>query len=160
MELESLQRDSRPSALASALPRGSADAEKGQPGKLEVTEHRRRFDKFKDQYKGWRLGLLLGFIASVVVLFFNLGFTLWAVQHRRLQGNQGVLYEGDCKKVGHAGVGLHFIINIFGTALLGASNYCMVSLSYNGKGDLCNARLWVVLTGHEAMSLCAHEKRY
>ncbi|RDL38345.1 uncharacterized protein BP5553_02685 [Venustampulla echinocandica] len=126
IELESTQHDTQLSALAKPLPNCTADAEKGQPGKVEVTEHKSRFGRFKDRYKGWRHGLLLGFIASVVVFFVNLGFALWAVQHHRLQDSQGVLYEGDCKKVERSGVGLHFVINIFGTTLLGASNYCML----------------------------------
>lgn len=80
----------------------------------------------KERFVGWRRSLLLGSVVSVVVLFFNLGFTLWAVQHRHVQDGQGVLFEGDCKKVQNAGIGFHLIINILSTALLSASNYAMV----------------------------------
>ncbi|KAB8224802.1 hypothetical protein BDV33DRAFT_187817 [Aspergillus novoparasiticus] len=80
---------------------------------------------FIEWFVGWRRTLLLGFVISVVVLVFNLGFALWAVQHHHVQDGQGVLYAEDCKKVRNFGIGFHLIINILSTALLGASNYCM-----------------------------------
>ncbi|KAF7628540.1 hypothetical protein COH20_008273 [Aspergillus flavus] len=80
---------------------------------------------FKERFAGWRRTLLVGCVISVVVHVFNLGFALWAVQHRHVQNGQGVLYAGDCKKVRNAGIGFHLMINILRTALLGASNYCM-----------------------------------
>ena len=85
---------------------------------------------FKERFAGWRRTLLVGCVISVVVHVFNLGFALWAVQHRHVQNGQGVLYAGDCKKVRNAGIGFHLMINILSTALLGASNYCMVCLRH------------------------------
>ncbi|KAE8330823.1 hypothetical protein BDV39DRAFT_190405 [Aspergillus sergii] len=82
---------------------------------------------FIEQFVGWRRTFLLGFVISVVVLVFNLGFALWAVQHHHVQDGQGVLYTGDCKKVRNLSIGFHLIINILSTALLGASNYCMIA---------------------------------
>ena len=75
---------------------------------------------------GWKVTLSLASAACVVVLAFNLGFLSWAAARHRVHGDKGVLYEGNCDHVRHLSTGIHLLINILGTILLGASNYCMV----------------------------------
>lgn len=41
------------------------------------------------------------------------------------QGGMGKIYGGDCERIDHINTLLHLIINVFSTALLGSSNYCM-----------------------------------
>ncbi|KAF9890173.1 hypothetical protein FE257_006334 [Aspergillus nanangensis] len=92
-----------------------------------IAEEQNDRRSFKARFAGWRGSLLLGCVTSVVVLCLNLGFAGWAAQHHHLHDNQGTLYEGDCTIVRNAGIGFHLVINILSTALLSASNYCMVS---------------------------------
>ncbi|KAB8263535.1 hypothetical protein BDV32DRAFT_135786 [Aspergillus pseudonomiae] len=125
MELTLLRRDAEP------LMRSDGNSSKNKDYQYEfrhpdIQSDRNRPKPFKEQFVGWRRTLLFGCVISVVVLVFNLGFTLWAVQHRHVQDGQGVLYAGDCKKVRNAGIGFHLVINILSTSLLSASNYCMV----------------------------------
>ncbi|KAE8423068.1 hypothetical protein BDV36DRAFT_290877 [Aspergillus pseudocaelatus] len=124
MELTPLRRD------ADALMRPNGDSSKNKDYQHEfrhpdIQPDGNRPMPFRERFVGWRRTLLLGCVISVVVLVFNLGFALWAVQHRHVHDGQGVLYAGDCKKVRNAGIGFHLVINILSTALLSASNYCM-----------------------------------
>lgn len=77
--------------------------------------------------ENWKMALYLGSISAFVVLLFNVGFILWAINHHGLQGDQAVLFTGDCEKSKQISTGIHLVINILGTVLLGASNYGMVS---------------------------------
>lgn len=74
----------------------------------------------------WKRTLCSGCLLAVVVLFFNLGFVLWAAQHQLGNGDR-TLFIGDCQKSKVISTSLHLVINILGTLLLGASNYGMVS---------------------------------
>ncbi|KAJ5780256.1 hypothetical protein N7457_005416 [Penicillium paradoxum] len=99
--------------------------------------------------EGWKFTILMAFLASLVVLFFNVGFLIYTaanpqkkdieryshqyqVEYNELgkhHGRNTVLYEGDCEKVHHLGVGLHLLINLLSTSLLSASNYGMQCLA-------------------------------
>ncbi|KAJ5601238.1 hypothetical protein N7510_010772 [Penicillium lagena] len=83
--------------------------------------------KHKPSIPRWRLTIFGAVALGVVVLAFNLGFTLWAVGHRNLESGVGTLNDGKCDQVRDQSIALHLIINILSTILLGASNYCMVS---------------------------------
>lgn len=78
---------------------------------------------------GARFTLALASGASILVCLFNLSFLIWAAARDRLEEGRGVLYEGDCDRVRHLSTGLHLLINILSTTLLGASNYGMVAKS-------------------------------
>lgn len=78
-----------------------------------------------ERFEGWKFTIFLSFIASLIVLFFNVGFMIYAVAHPKGENNH-VLYEGDYDKVHNLGIGFHLIINILGTCLLSASNFGMV----------------------------------
>ncbi|DAA77384.1 TPA_exp: Uncharacterized protein A8136_6644 [Trichophyton benhamiae CBS 112371] len=62
-------------------------------------------------------------------------------------GNErGTLYDGNCDKVHDLSIGLHFVINVFSTLLLSASNYTIQCLSAPTRADLDNAhgeRCWL-----------------
>ncbi|KAL4885232.1 hypothetical protein BJY04DRAFT_205441 [Aspergillus karnatakaensis] len=85
---------------------------------------------------GWKFTLSLSAASSILVLAFNLGFLLWAVPRHQLNDNRGVLYEGDCETVKRLSTGLHLLINILSTVLLGASNYGMQCLSAPTRRDI------------------------
>lgn len=106
-------------------------------------------------FKGWKVTNFMSLVASVVVLFFNIGFLVFAVT-QPLQGTGRVLYEGSYAKVRHLSTGLHLVINFLSTALLSASNFGMVFLS-----------LLRLLTGYEtelifstAMLVCPNQTEY
>ncbi|KAF9885062.1 hypothetical protein FE257_000793 [Aspergillus nanangensis] len=105
---------------------------------------------------GWRTSLLFTSLATLVVLGFNLGFLLWAVAHHTLHGDRGVLYEGNCSKVRKMSTGLHLLINILGTILLGASNYAMQSLCAPTRKDIDRVHakgLWLDIGVHSPQNL-------
>ncbi|KAE9390053.1 hypothetical protein BT96DRAFT_738538, partial [Gymnopus androsaceus JB14] len=51
----------------------------------------------------------------------------------------GVVYQGDCNTVDHLDIGIHLVINILSTLLLGASNYIMQSLSAPTRTEIDQA---------------------
>lgn len=75
----------------------------------------------------WKKILYIGSASTFIVLIFNVAFVIWAVSHHGMQGDKSILFSGNCKKSKQISTGFHFIINVFGIILLGASNYGMVS---------------------------------
>ncbi|RDW76904.1 uncharacterized protein DSM5745_06896 [Aspergillus mulundensis] len=104
----------------------SDEDEKGQP----------RHGRLHRWYTGWKFTLSLAAAACILVLSFNLGFLLWAVARHQLADNRGVLYEGDCDRVKRLSTGLHLLINVLSTTLLGASNYGMQCLCAPTRRDI------------------------
>ncbi|KAL2824888.1 hypothetical protein BDW59DRAFT_172616 [Aspergillus cavernicola] len=90
---------------------------------------------------GWKFTLSLASAGCIIFLSFNVGFLLWAVARDRLKKTRGILYEGDCDQVRHQSTGLHLLINILSTTLLGASNYSMQCLCAPTREDIDNAHL-------------------
>jgi len=82
----------------------------------------------------WRIGIRYCALAGCLVLLTNGIFLL--VGERRagfpsLSSNQGkrTIYDGNCDSTKKINVGVHLLINILSTILLGASNYCMQCMS-------------------------------
>lgn len=119
VELDTLQRDQQ--LLMTSCPTGDQESDKGN-----VMSRIERADKKLDRIRSWKVALINGAIASVIVLSFNLGFVLWAIRRYELEDGRGTLYTGHCEKARRIGVGFHLVINVLGTLLLGASNYAMV----------------------------------
>ncbi|PGH13119.1 hypothetical protein AJ79_03826 [Helicocarpus griseus UAMH5409] len=90
----------------------------------------------KSALENWKKTLYLGSVTSAVVLLFNVGFVLWAVNHEGLQDGRGVVFSGECKKSKAISIGFHLVINILGTMLLAASNYGMQCLCAPTRGDI------------------------
>ncbi|KAL2829045.1 hypothetical protein BJY01DRAFT_255181 [Aspergillus pseudoustus] len=127
----------------------SSHAPKGEDHELllfndsqDATRDKSRPEQSRRRHKwlsGARFTLALASGASIIVLLFNLSFLLWAVARDRLKENRGGLYEGGCDRVRHLGTGLHLLINILSTTLLGASNYGMQCLSAPTRKDVDKA---------------------
>jgi hypothetical protein len=100
-------------------PKGNFLTQKKRP-MFQIRHH-------NDRFEGWKFTIFLAFLASLTVLFFNIGFVLYSRTH----GGQTntVLYKGDCGKVHRLNIGFHLLINVLSTALLGASNFGMVCIS-------------------------------
>lgn len=101
------------------LERGSEESQ----GYTETQKKRRRNVLFE----GWKFTVFLAFIASLIVLFFNVGFVLYSTTHNDGKANT-TLYEGNCEKVHRLSIGFHLLINTLSTVLLGASNFGMVRM--------------------------------
>lgn len=89
-----------------------------------------KFRRHNARFEGWKFTIFLAFIASLIVLFFNVGFVLYSTTHRwQTKHRNTILYEGDCAKVHRLSIGFHLLINSLSTALLGASNFGMVCIA-------------------------------
>lgn len=73
----------------------------------------------------WRVGAINCAICAAVVCLIN--FTVTIVYGVRAK--DGILYAGDCDQARQINTGLHLLINVLSTILLGSSNYCMQCLS-------------------------------
>ena len=83
-------------------------------------------------YTGWHTGVLACAASTVVVLFINIGLTIYASTNRRynMAGRISTLYSGSCDKSKTIGLWLHLGINALSTLLLSGSNYtqqCLVA---------------------------------
>lgn len=100
----------------------------------------------KYHLSGWRSGVALSALSAFVVMIVNIIFLVIAVSNFQPLAEHGIgtLFHGNCSKVKTLGTWLRLLINILGTALLGASNYtqqCLVAPTRreidkaHGKGD-------------------------
>jgi hypothetical protein len=99
---------------------------------LEINERRRERQK-------WRTTLFSFVILACAVLVINTGFLAWTVRTRGTTDGVGVLYEASCEATKRANIGVHLVINILSSALLGASNYCMQCLSAPTRSEVDKA---------------------
>lgn len=105
-------------------------------------------DGVKSQHPGWIAGVYLCAKAAAVVLLINVIFMAVAGGLARNHptslhfSSSQVFYEGRCALAKRWDVALHLVINVLGTGMLGASNYCMQSLvaPTREEVDACHAR--------------------
>ena len=74
-----------------------------------------------------------------VVFLINLIATIVATQKAGISQGLGTLQSGDCNKIKRLSQWLHLMINLLGTLLLGASNYCMQGLSSPTRKEINDA---------------------
>lgn len=87
-----------------------------------------------DITSGYRLSLFWGAVACLVTLIFNVAVTIWAgtlpnVDDGGTFNGRRVLYEGSCDKSRQINTGLHLLINLLSSVLLGATSYAIQCLS-------------------------------
>jgi hypothetical protein len=100
-----------------------------QPFISEDSKHTHEIGRTRRERQKWRKTLFSFVVLACVVLIINTGFLAWAVHSRGITGGLGVLYEAPCEATKRANIGVHLLINILSSALLGASNYCIQCLS-------------------------------
>ncbi|KAL8635766.1 MAG: hypothetical protein Q9228_006781, partial [Teloschistes exilis] len=88
--------------------------------------------------RGWHAGTITCTVIVCIVLVVNLVSTIWASANG-LEGGLGIIHEGSCRKTKNMSLWLHLAINILGTALLSASNYCMQCLSAPNRQEVDRA---------------------
>jgi hypothetical protein len=88
---------------------------------------------------GWRSGVLNCACSVILVFLINFAVTIWGTVHRNAE--QEVVFDVDCRKISKINSGLHIIINLLGTVLLGCSNYCMQCLSAPTREEVDRAHV-------------------
>ncbi|KAH6889399.1 hypothetical protein B0T10DRAFT_606713 [Thelonectria olida] len=85
-----------------------------------------------DETKSWRIWLSRRSRALMIqigliglILLTNLSLTIFAIARYGSEKGVGLIYEGDCQTVKDLDQWIHLLINLLGTGMLGASNYCM-----------------------------------
>ncbi|KAH9230485.1 hypothetical protein K456DRAFT_55561 [Colletotrichum gloeosporioides 23] len=85
-----------------------------------------------DEKNNWRIWLSRRSRALMVqigiiglILMTNFGLTIFAVASYGSSNGVGLIYQGDCSNVKKLDQWLHLLINLLGTGMLSASNYCM-----------------------------------
>lgn len=90
--------------------------------------------------RGWRLGVTLGASFAFIVLLINISLTAWASNHASsMQNGIGTLIIGSCSTTQRYDSGLHLLINVLSTLLLGASNFTMQVLSSPTRAEVDKA---------------------
>ena len=100
-----------------------------QPFLTHDPQYNPEIAKARKERQKWKTTLYLFVALACAVLAINTGFLVWAVQTRGTTDGLGILYEASCETTKKANIGIHLIINILSSALLGASNYYMQCLS-------------------------------
>lgn len=88
---------------------------------------------------GWKRGTTTS--ALIIFVIFIINVTVAAVCGAKLRGLGhdsliAPLVTGDCNSVKRSGIAIHLAINVVSTLLLGASNYCMQSISAPTREDV------------------------
>ncbi|KIK53476.1 hypothetical protein GYMLUDRAFT_178964 [Collybiopsis luxurians FD-317 M1] len=76
---------------------------------------------------GWHFGAWLATLQAATVLLINIAGLIWS-SVRTGGAISGLVFQGDCNEVDRISIGVHLVINVLSTLLLGASNYIMQSL--------------------------------
>lgn len=89
---------------------------------------------------GWRFGVTTSAISATSVFLINLIVLIWAILHNggQVEG-KGTLYNGSCQDTRRLNTGVHLLINVLSTMLLGASNYCMQCMSAPTRKEIDRA---------------------
>ena len=89
-------------------------------------------------YTGWHTGVLACAACAVVVLFINLGLTVYAATNPeyKMEDGIGTLYSGSCDKSKKIGLWLHLLINALSTLLLSGSNYTQQCLTAPTRSEI------------------------
>jgi hypothetical protein len=114
-----------------------------QPFISEDSYHTPAINNRRKGRQKWRTTLYWFVFLAAVVLFINVGFLAWAIRGRGITGplgvKVGVLSETSCESTKRANIGVHLVINILSSCLLGASNYCMQCLSAPTRSEVDKA---------------------
>ncbi|KAI1377152.1 hypothetical protein F4677DRAFT_454255 [Hypoxylon crocopeplum] len=100
----------------------------------------------EDESSSWRIyfsnrgrALFLHVILIGVIFTANLTFTVYAGLHYDSQNGVGTIYEGDRNTIGTLNRWIHLLINVLGTGMLSASNYCMQLQAAPTRADIDHA---------------------
>ena len=90
----------------------------------------------------WRLGILSGCAASIIVLIVNIALLLTSIFSRYgVEGGIGTITRGSSSEISTMSTAYHVLINVLSTLLLTSSNYCMQFLCSPTREEVDNAHL-------------------
>lgn len=85
-----------------------------------------------DESNNWRIwfsrrsrALMVQIGIIGIILITNLSVTIFAVSSYGSKNGVGLIYQGNCSTVKRLDQWMHLLINLLGTGMLSASNYCM-----------------------------------
>ena len=89
-------------------------------------------------YTGWHTGVLACAASTVVVLFINVGLTIYAATDlwHKMEKGIGTLYSGNCNTSRTIGLWIHLGINALSTLLLSGSNYTQQCLAAPTRSEI------------------------
>ena len=122
------------------------DPSEGDPASFPESALSAKRRKKVTRVTGWRAGAVTCTCSAAVVLLVNSGLTIWATHSVPIQDGIGTLIDGNCSRIKSWGIWLHLAINVLGTLLLGASNYCMQYLTSPTREEVDKAhakRRWL-----------------
>lgn len=90
------------------------------------------------RFEGWRAGARIWTYVAGSILLINIILTIVAAANKHHRG-LATIQEGSCSKSDRLDLWLHFLINVFSTLLLVASNYCMQCLVAPTREDIDKA---------------------
>lgn len=93
----------------------------------------------RSPFRGWRKAVITAAIVTGFVLLINTIFATFAFVKFEVDDGVGIIYSGDCGLVKRWDTALHLLINLLGTALLGASSFTMQCLSSPTRSELNGA---------------------
>lgn len=85
---------------------------------------------------GWRKSVTAAAILTGLVMVINTGFGVFATIKARPEYGVGTLYTGNCDTIKQWDTGLHSVINLLSTAVLGASSFTMQCLSSPTRAEV------------------------
>lgn len=93
--------------------------------------------------QGWRSGVLIAGVMTSIIFVLNLATAIATFSRSDVQDGTSVALEASCQVVNHWSLAIHFLINLFSSLLLGASNYTMQVLNAPTRSecDAAHARL-------------------
>ena len=98
-------------------------------------------DSSKSKLKPTRKILLLAGCALVIssIAVVNIIFLLWVTIHGQVLDGFRVVAYTQCSNTENIASGIHVVINVFSTAILAASNYCMQCLAAPTRAEVDRA---------------------
>ncbi|KAJ9224610.1 hypothetical protein DTO021C3_722 [Paecilomyces variotii] len=126
-----------------------ASTDKPSPRLIHLINAGRGFQPTHE--RAWVKGVLVCACVTSVVLFVNIILTIVATaiaysRDEQQQSSASVLYQGECSRTKGWASGIHLVINVLSTLVLGASNYCMQCLGSPSREDVDRAhaqRTWL-----------------
>ncbi|VUC38177.1 unnamed protein product [Clonostachys rosea] len=91
---------------------------------------------------GWKFGTAAASFLTAMILIINIVVVIICrakINSKTGSSSIGPVLSGDCTSINKLGLGIHLVINIVSTLLLGASNYCMQTLSAPTREDIDRA---------------------
>ena len=134
----------------------------------EADPQHERAQTFRTWHSRRDVLLLTCSLISVLIFLINLSCTAVFKAKWGSDSDINTLYQGDCSKTEKISTGLHVIINLLSTLLLGASNLCMQLLAAPTRSEIDRAHqkfIWLDIgapsfrnlrhVGRERLVICA-----